>query len=174
MYQNRPGVDCAKCGKRSAPFPARASGVLIEEDDVAGPERFGLRVHRDQVPVVQVDGGVVGMADAAFDMAVLQMVLHHAEDPAQVLMEAARVLRPGGILLVVDLARHSRTDITARFAHRHPGFSDTDMTKLLRGAGLRPTAVHRIDGALQMRLWPALAPLATARRVDARADLSLA
>ena len=44
------------------------------------------------------------LPDAGFDVAVLQMVLHYAEDPAGVLAEAARVLRPGGTLIVVDLA----------------------------------------------------------------------
>ncbi len=42
--------------------------------------------------------------DGAFDVAVLQMVLHYAEDPAAALAEAARVLAPGGRLVVVDLA----------------------------------------------------------------------
>ena len=49
------------------------------------------------------------LADASFDVAVLQMVLHYAEDPAGVLAEAARVLRPGGRLIVIDLARMAAT-----------------------------------------------------------------
>ncbi|HUA76530.1 MAG TPA: metalloregulator ArsR/SmtB family transcription factor, partial [Acetobacteraceae bacterium] len=64
------------------------------------------------------------LADASFDIAVLQMVLHYAEDPAGVLAEAARVLRPDGRLIVIDLARHGRDDITAKQAHRWPGFDD--------------------------------------------------
>ena len=45
------------------------------------------------------------LADQSFDTVVLQMVLHHAEDPAGAVQEATRVLRPGGRLLVIDLAR---------------------------------------------------------------------
>ena len=45
------------------------------------------------------------LAEASFDIAVMQMVLHYAEDPPGVLAEVARVLRPGGRLIVIDLAR---------------------------------------------------------------------
>ena len=57
----------------------------------------------------------------AFDLAVLQMVLHYAEDPPGALAEAARVLRPGGRLIVIDLAAHGRDDLLTRLAHRWPG-----------------------------------------------------
>lgn len=117
-------------------------------------------------------------ADAGFDVAVLQMVLHHADDPAQVLAEAARILRPGGRLLIVDLARHTRADVSARLAHRRPGFADTEMARLLRAAGLRATPAIRVAGTLEIRLWSAGAPnttLGTApRRAAARSALSLA
>ena len=73
------------------------------------------------------------LADASFDIAVLQMVLHYAEDPAGVLAEAARVLRPGGRLIVIDLAQHERDDDRGELAHRWPGFSDAAMAELLRG-----------------------------------------
>src|SRR5580700_3089603 len=64
------------------------------------------------------------LADASFDLAVLQMVLHHAEDPAGALAETARVLRPGGTAIVIELAAHDRRDVTARLAHRWPGFTE--------------------------------------------------
>ena len=113
-------------------------------------------------------------ADAAFDVAVLQMVLHHADEPAQVLAEAARVLCPGGRLVVVDLARHERADISARFAHRRPGFTDAAMARMLRAAGLRAVPATRIEGPLEVRLWAAVAPVATVRRAETRSSLSLA
>ena len=76
------------------------------------------------------------LADASFDIAVLQMVLHYAEDPAGVLAEAARVLRPDGRLIVIDLARHGTDDVAAKLAHRWPGFDDATMAELLGEAGL--------------------------------------
>jgi SAM-dependent methyltransferase/DNA-binding transcriptional ArsR family regulator len=97
-------------------------------------------------------------ADASFDVAVVQMVLHYAEDPAQVLAEAARALRPGGLLVVVDLAAHERTDLTARLAHRWPGFSSVAMAQLLRDANLLVAAPVVVPGSLEIRLWSGTVP----------------
>lgn len=93
-----------------------------------------------------------------YDVAVLQMVLHYAEDPAAVVAEAARLLAPGGRLIVVDLAGHSRTDVMGRLAHRWPGFTDAAMHGLMRAPGLQPGQPISVPGALEVRLWPATLP----------------
>jgi len=95
------------------------------------------------------------LPDAAFDTVVLQMVLHHAEDPAGVVTEATRVLAPGGRLLLIDLAAHQRTDLTGKLAHRWPGFSDADIDRMFTGAGLERAEPVTIAGTLPMRIWPA-------------------
>jgi ArsR family transcriptional regulator len=96
------------------------------------------------------------LADASFDVAVLQMVLHYAEDPAGAVAEAARVLRPDGRLIVIDLAAHGRTDLAAKLAHRWPGFTDDTMHLLLSDAGLAHGPASTIDGPLAVRLWTAI------------------
>jgi SAM-dependent methyltransferase len=97
------------------------------------------------------------------------MVLHYAEDPPGVLAEAARVLRPGGQLIVIDLTQHGRDDLLTRLAHRWPGFSDDAMCELLNGAGMQQGAPHTIAGPLVIRLWPATraadAPIAQPREL---------
>jgi ArsR family transcriptional regulator len=93
-------------------------------------------------------------------------VLHYAEDPAGVLAEAARVLRPNGRLIVIDLARHDRDDIAAKLAHRWPGFSDATMAELLSEAGLSDGAPLAVHGPLEVRLWPAM------RRADTPASVA--
>jgi ArsR family transcriptional regulator len=95
------------------------------------------------------------MADATFDVVTAQMVLHHAEDPAGALAEAARVLRPGGRLVIVDLAPHGHADWTTRLAHRWPGFTDATLAQLMRGVGMEPAAPIGIPDAPALRLWPA-------------------
>jgi ubiquinone/menaquinone biosynthesis C-methylase UbiE len=95
------------------------------------------------------------LADSSFDVAVLQMVLHYAEDPAGVVAEAARVLRPDGTLIVIDLAAHAQDDLVTRRAHRWPGFADAAMHGLLTRAGLQCGDAITIQGPLAVRLWPA-------------------
>jgi SAM-dependent methyltransferase len=107
--------------------------------------------------VRQADMYRLPLADLSFDVAVLQMVLHYAEDPPGVLAEVARVLRPGGRLIVIDLAPHGRDDLLTRFAHRWPGFSDATMRDLLAGAGMQRGDAVTIDAPppLAIRLWSA-------------------
>ncbi len=93
--------------------------------------------------------------DGTFDAVVMQMLLHHAETPADALAEAARVLRPGGRLVVVDLAPHRNADCLDRLAHRWPGFDDAAMRRMLHLAGLTPGAEASVAGPLAVRLWPA-------------------
>lgn len=97
-----------------------------------------------------------------FDVVVLQMVLHYAEDPAAVLAEAARCVAPRGMLLVVDLAAHDRAALVGRLAHRWPGFSDMGMAGLMRVAGLREGTARSVAGPLEVRIWPAVPMLVEA------------
>ena len=102
------------------------------------------------------------LPDASFDLVLLQMVLHYAEEPAAVVDEARRVLAPGGRLVVVDLARHGNTALLAQMGHRSAGFSDAEMLGLFSGARL--LAASPVDaggtaaspgegGALRVRIW---------------------
>ena len=106
------------------------------------------------------------LADASFDTAVLQMVLHYAEDPPGAIAEAARVLSPGGHLIVIDLAAHTRTDMTAKRAHRWPGFSDAAINRFLTGAGLNDSGAVTIPGPLDVRIWSATRPQSAVRDVS--------
>ncbi len=110
--------------------------------------------------VRQADMYRLPLADASFDTIILQMVLHYAEDPAAAMAEAARVLRPGGLLLVVDLLHHGRTELLHRLAHRWPGFDDVAVAALFTSAGLTPGPACTVPGALPVRLWPATIPAA--------------
>lgn len=103
--------------------------------------------------VRQADMYRLPFADGAFDVVAMQMVLHYAEDPAAAIREAARVLAPGGQLLLVDLAEHDRAEIIARHAHRWPGFSDQQLDAWLHAGGCAMRRVERIPGPMFVGLW---------------------
>ena len=107
------------------------------------------------VAVRQADMYRLPLADASFDAVTMQMVLHYAEDPAAALAEAGRVLRPGGVLLIVDLAPHQRADLLGAHAHRWPGFDDAGIAGWLGATGCVPAHSLTIAGALPVRLWVA-------------------
>jgi len=98
-----------------------------------------------------------------YDLVVLQMVLHYAEDPEAALAEAARVMAPGARLVVVDLASHDRAELTERLAHRWPGFPNEAVSDLFRGAGLTSGPTLSVAGPFEVRLWSATLPAAVER-----------
>ena len=76
-----------------------------------------------------------GAADAELDAAVISLVLHHTPDPRRVVVEAMRVLKPGGRLLVVDLLPHDRAEYRDHLGHVWLGFSEEQVTEWLKSAG---------------------------------------
>ncbi len=88
-----------------------------------------------------------------FDRTVLQMVLHHAEDPEAVLREAARVTRSGAKIIVVELAAHAPHALSETLAHRHRGFQETRMRTMLQTVGLSVHGTVTIPGPLTTQIW---------------------
>jgi ubiquinone/menaquinone biosynthesis C-methylase UbiE len=72
----------------------------------------------------------------SFDVVIVHQVLHFLDDGARAIAEAARVLRPGGRLLVVDLAAHEFEFLREEFAHRRLGFPPETVTQWMEQAGL--------------------------------------
>lgn len=75
-------------------------------------------------------------ADASFDTVLLDQVLSLTDQPRAALREAARVLRPGGDLVVVTLAAHLHAEVSNAFGHTNDGFSIENLGDLLEHTGL--------------------------------------
>jgi len=82
------------------------------------------------------------LRDASVDVALLSQALHHAPDPSRALAEAARIVVPGGRVLVLDLRQHDENWVRDRLGDRWLGFSDDALAKLLKGAGLTDVRVN--------------------------------
>jgi ArsR family transcriptional regulator len=94
--------------------------------------------------------------DGSFDAAVLHHVLHFADDPAAALTEAARVLRPGGRLVIIDFARHDQEHLRRDHAHRRLGFDDDEMRAWFEAADLTFERPQSLEGdPLTVVLWTA-------------------
>lgn len=76
------------------------------------------------------------LPDASVDRVLANMLLHHAEDPARAIREMARILRPGGRLVITDLDRHSHEFLLTEHHDRWPGFDRADVASWLAAAGL--------------------------------------
>jgi demethylmenaquinone methyltransferase/2-methoxy-6-polyprenyl-1,4-benzoquinol methylase/ArsR family transcriptional regulator len=155
-----------------APLAERAIGVDLSSAMLAVArgrlEETGLR----NVQLRQGDIYALPIERNSIDLAIMHQVLHYLDDPARALREAARVLAPGGRLLVVDFAPHGEETLRDKHAHRRLGFSDEEISGLLSQAGLT-TLRHRNlvpekDGAkLTVSLWLARDPRVIADPVPA-------
>ena len=84
------------------------------------------------LPFVRADAN----PDEAVDLILIHQVLHYLAEPAAAIMEAARVLCPGGRILVIDFAPHEIEDLRKAHAHRRLGFSSDEVAGYLEDAGL--------------------------------------
>jgi demethylmenaquinone methyltransferase/2-methoxy-6-polyprenyl-1,4-benzoquinol methylase/ArsR family transcriptional regulator len=151
-----------------APLADRAIGVDQSPAMLAVArarlERAGLR----NVQLRQGDIYAVPVERNGYDLVVLHQVLHYLEDPGRALREAARVLRPGGRLLVVDFAPHAEEALRESHAHRRLGFGHDEIATYLDEASLDLADHGNLPplpgegGKLTVSLW-----LARDRRIQA-------
>jgi demethylmenaquinone methyltransferase/2-methoxy-6-polyprenyl-1,4-benzoquinol methylase/ArsR family transcriptional regulator len=100
----------------------------------------------------------------AYDLAIIHQVLHFLDDPARALAEAARALRPGGRLAVVDFAGHEEEFLREAFAHRRLGFAAAEVESFMTEAGLDLAEKRDIPpsvgeaGKLTVAIWLAKDP----------------
>ncbi|MCK0196804.1 metalloregulator ArsR/SmtB family transcription factor [Ancylobacter sp. 6x-1] len=153
-----------------APQIGRGVGIDLSADMLAvaraNLERAGVR----NCTVRQGDIYGLPLPRDQFDVVIVHQVLHFLDDVPRALKEAARMLKPGGRLLVIDFAPHGLEFLREQHAHRRLGFSAEAMTAALLQAGVVPRthtelAPHRnlsagetAHEALTVSLWLAQDP----------------
>lgn len=101
------------------------------------------------------------LQDESADLVTLHMVLHYLDDPAASIAEAARVLKPGGRLLIADFAPHELDYLRESHAHRRLGFAENEVAGWLAEAGLKAGVTRTLppeggeDAKLTVRIWVA-------------------
>ena len=102
----------------------------------------------------QGDMYALPLEDDSADSVIIHQVLHYAHSPAAAIAEAARVLAPGGTLLVVDFAAHEREELRSTDAHIRLGFEDEAMEDWFAASGLEVDQIEHLEGGeLTVTLW---------------------
>jgi ArsR family transcriptional regulator len=110
------------------------AGEVIGID--ASPEMLKAARRRlaplDNVKLKQAELSAVPLADATCDAAFCVLALSYTEDPAAVVAEIRRLLKPAGRAIIVDVLAHDRDDFRRRMGQRHRGFAIDETRQLLR------------------------------------------
>ncbi len=116
-----------------APFVAH---VVAVDASAAMLQAAKKRLHGSQnVDLRRGDIEALPIDDARLDAATLMLVLHHIAEPDKALAEVARVLKPGGRVVIVDMLPHDREQYRQQMGHIWLGFSDDHTRRLLTTAG---------------------------------------
>lgn len=139
-----------------APHVDRATGVDLSRSMLAFARAKIEGAKLANASIRQSDMYQLPWQAANFDIVTIHQVLHFADQPARVIAEAARVLRPGGQLIVVDFATHDLGHLRTEHAHRRLGFGDGEIDAWFRRDGLEPgKPIHLPGDPLTVAIWSA-------------------
>lgn len=98
----------------------------------------------DNVEFREADLAALPLESGSLDAAVLTLVLHHVAEPIEVVREAMRVLRSGGILLIVDMVAHTRESYRTEMGHVHAGFAEKTIEGWAKDVACEACRIRRL------------------------------
>ena len=127
------GCGTGRASEAIAPFVAQ---VIAVDASAAMLQAAKKRLQPfDNVDLRRGDLEDLPIDDALLDAATMMLVLHHVTEPARALAEVARVLKPGGRLILVDMLPHDRDSYRQQMGHVWLGFAEDQIDRLLVQAG---------------------------------------
>jgi len=151
-----------------APYIKRGVGVDVSPEMLAIARDRLQRIHANHCQVRLADVFRLpfpqGTSEHGFDAVLFHQVLHYLDDPQAAVVDAARVLKPGGRVLIADFAPHDLEFLRSELQHRRLGFSDREVQGWFQAAGLKSLAsdsiapgpgAHSGGGKLIVKIWVA-------------------
>lgn len=145
------------------------TGRMLELFAPHAEKAIGIDVSRAMLSIAraQLDGADIGhcqvrlgdmyelaLDDQSQDLILFHQVLHFADEPAKAIAEAARVLTPGGTILIADFAPHDQEFLRDEHAHRRLGFADEEVSQWGQSVGLETKSLSHLDGGkLRVTIW---------------------
>jgi ArsR family transcriptional regulator len=132
-----------------APFVGRVIAVDGSAEMLQAAKRRlrdveNVETRRGDLEALPIDAGTL-------DAAVLVLVLHHVPAPESVLAEAARALKPGGRVMIVDMQPHDREEYRQQMGHVWLGFAEDQLQRWMQAAGFTQTRIVALPPGAQAK-----------------------
>src|SRR4051794_39822274 len=127
-----------------SPHVERVIGIDASPEMLAVAQRNLDALGITNVKLIEGDVGTLPLEDDSVDAAFANMVLHHADNPAAMLTEMARVVRPGGTVAICDEVEHPYEWMRREHADVWLGFSERQVTDFFGAAGLEQLNIESL------------------------------
>jgi len=125
-------------------FARRVVGIDADPKAILAARKRAEREHRTNVTFKEDRIERLQEPDNTYDLAVFSQSLHHLRDPEVGVSQAVRILRPGGRLVIFDLAPHNEAWVVAKLGHVHLGFEAEALKSMLAAHGLERVQLEQV------------------------------
>lgn len=153
------GCGTGAASAKLAPFARRVIAIDHGEQMVAAARARLGALENVEVALAELTDTPVKSASA--DLAIMALVLHHLDEPEGALHEAARLLKAGGRLLIIDMQPHAHREYKRTMGHKHLGFDPDALTGMLARAGLGEVRISALPADPEAKGPPLFVAVAT-------------